>query len=554
MLNRQSKNKNAGKYLASAVLAVSLLVSSGVGEAAGGTINDSSNSIAGASSSVLGNKPLYELHTLAGTGAFSLSNGAKGTFNEPSSIAYDSLKQRWIVADTRNQLLRSVNAKGTETLAGMDLGVDDYYASLGGLNDGEPLQAAFDRPTGLTVGQGGTVYIADTGNHAVRMIDSSGRVKTLAGNGEIGLINGKGAEARFHNPLDVAVTKEGIVYVADTLNHVIRKIDNGTVTTLNAPSTRVAEVFPGVVEVSGDYKDGPLKSAKFNEPSGLALDGKGNLYVSDTGNQTIRYIDFTTQTVTTIAGWKGGSDAIYAADSLYAAGGFADGKAQAAKFHAPRGLSVTSEGGLLIADSLNHVIRYYKNGIVSTVAGIPGESSDADGPAHAAGLNKPTDVVWMNDGTFVVADSGNSKIRIVKPYKLPAGVQTTNGDGGSVKSYQLLLNDTVVSTDAPIQAVNGTLFVPVRVLTEKLGFVVHYNKETVTLSKGNLTYTLQLGKTQVSKGTAGQKQSTLQLGAAPFNQHNRMYVPVRFFAEEIGLDVQWLPEWRVVLLREGIGK
>jgi len=549
MLNRQKKNAGKITYLASAVLAISLLISSGAGEAAGGTPKDSSNSTAAASSSVLENKPLYELHTLAGTGAFSLSNGAKGTFNEPSAIAYDSLKQRWIVADTRNQLLRAMTAKGTETLAGMDLGVDEYYASLGGLNDGEPLQAAFDRPSGLAVGQDGTLYIADTGNHAVRTIDSSRRVTTLAGNGEIGLINGKVSEARFHNPLDVAVTKEGVVYVADTLNHVIRKIENGLVTTLNAPSTRVAEVFPGVVEVSGDYKDGPLKLAKFNEPSGLALDGKGNLYVSDTGNQTIRYIDFTTQTVTTVAGSNRGSEVVYAANSLYAEGGFADGKALAAKFHAPRGLSVTSEGGLLIADSLNHVIRYYKDGMVTTVAGIPGESSDADGPAHAAGLNKPTDVGWMSDGTFVVADSGNSKIRIVQPYKLPASVQKGSSDGGSVKDYQLLLNDNLVPTDAPIQAVNGTLFVPVRVLTEKLGFAVHYNKETVTLSKGGLTYTLQLGKTQVNKGTAAQKQSILQLGAAPFNQHNRMYVPVRFFAEEIGLDVQWLPEWRVVLLR-----
>ena len=116
----------------------------------------------------------------------------------------------------------------------------------------------------------------------------------------MGLKDGKSKDALFHEPQDIAVTKDGILYVADTLNHVIRRISpDGEVTTIGAPSTRAVQIRAGVVALAGDYKNGSLAEARFNEPAGLALDGKGNLYVSDSGNHVIRYIDFGKGTVST---------------------------------------------------------------------------------------------------------------------------------------------------------------------------------------------------------------------------------------------------------------
>ena len=97
--------------------------------------------------------------------------------------------------------------------------------------------------------------------------------------------------------------KGGIIYVSDTLNHIIRKImPDGTTTTITAASKRVVESHPGFVLPAGDYRNGSIQQALFNEPTGLALDEKGNLYVSDSGNQLIRYIDFSTNEVITVAG------------------------------------------------------------------------------------------------------------------------------------------------------------------------------------------------------------------------------------------------------------
>lgn len=147
------------------------------------------------------------------------------------------------------------------------------------------------------------MYVADSANNAVRKVDTNGQVTTLGGNGVPGKKDGKGADASFNHPSDVAVTADGIVYVADSLNHVIRKIaTDGTVSTLNAASTRTILIRPGEASFAGEYQDGSLSEAKFNEPAGLTLDSKGNLYVSDTGNQRVRYIDLQAGTVKTVAG------------------------------------------------------------------------------------------------------------------------------------------------------------------------------------------------------------------------------------------------------------
>ncbi|MCQ6563011.1 NHL domain-containing protein [Paenibacillus mendelii] len=524
------------KLLAASLLAASLALSTmGAASAETGVTKDS----------LLESKPLYEIHTAAGTGEAGFRDGANAAFSEPTSLVYFAKEGTLLTADKRNQRLRSVGAKGTTTMAGLDIGMDDYNSPLGALNDGKLLEAAFNHPAGLAEDGSGALFIADAGNHAVRVIDGSGEVKTLAGNGLIGLKDGAGEEARFNNPLDLAVTKDQVVYVADTLNHVIRKIEGSKVTTLNAPSTRVVEVFPGVVENAGDFKDGPLYQAKFNEPSGLALDAKGNLYVSDTGNQRIRYIDFAKGTVTTVAGGAEDKPVAYGTSETFAGGGYADGSASKAKFNAPRGLALSPDGGLLIADSLNHVIRYLKDGRVTTVAGTPEETGKVDGIASAAQLNTPTDVVWMGDGAYGIADAGNNRVRILKPYTAPAGLSA-----GS--AIHLLYNHQVLESDSAPDAVNGTTFVPVRILTEKLGFKVQYAKGKTVLTKGTVSYILEAGSKAILKKNEGQAGQTIHVEKAPFNKLNRLFLPVRFFAEEIGLDVQWLPEIGAVLLRDKV--
>lgn len=511
-----------------------------------GTFSGSSFAAAGnAEQPSIGNLAMYEVHTLAGSGAFDRIDGssASAAFREPTSLLYSAKTGGYLVADARNQMLRSVTAETTKTAAGLYIGADEFNAPLGSLLDGDGAKASLNLPSALAADASGAVYIADAGNNSIRKLSANGVVSTVAGTGIMGADDGAAASASFYHPLDIAVSKNGVIYVADTLNNVIRQIKDGQVSTLNAPSTRIVEYYPGAIEAVGDYADGPLSQAKFNEPSGLALDARGNLFVSDTGNNRIRYIDFKTNSVTTVAGGVSGEKITYDEGSPYAVSGFEDGAATSAKLHSPRGLAVTPDGGLLIADSLNHAIRYLSNGQVTTVAGTPEEEGVAGGIARYAAFNRPTDVEWIGHGAFAVADSGSNTIRIVAPYAAPAGVKA-NG------SIHLLYNSAELKSDVTPIIQNGVTFVPVRVLTEKLGFKVQYANGQTVLKLGKTSYTVKNGSAQVTKQVEGAASTTVALPNAPFVSNSRQFLPVRFFAEEMGLDVQWLTDLRAVLIRD----
>lgn len=503
---------------------------------------------AGSPRDTIGNlKALYEVHTIAGTGDYRLSSGAPlgSAFRTPSSLLKDNGTDAYLVSDTGNQQLRYITSKATDKAAGLYIGSGDKDDPLGSFVDGPAAEAAFNGPAGLAQDASGNVYVADAGNNAIRRIDAEGKVTTVAGTGVFGDADGAGAKAEFDHPLDVAVTKDGVIYVADTLNHVIRQIKNGAVTTLTAHSDRIVEYSPGSVAAAGDYADGPIGQAKFNEPSGLALDGKGNLYVSDTGNDLIRYIDFKAGKVTTVAGAgaPAGTAGLYGANAVYAEGGFADGAARAAKFHAPRGIDVTADGGVLIADSLNHAIRYLFSGSVTTIAGTPGEEGRVDGLAGSGALlNLPTDVVWLGGGAMAVADSGSGTIRVVEPYRAPAEVKA---DG----TIHLLYGTKLLQSDANPIIKESVTFVPVRVLAEQLGYSVQYENGQTTLRSGTTAYTVRTGSSAIARSSEGNAKQTFNIAGTPFNAGGRLFLPVRFFAEELGLDVQWLPDLRAVLLR-----
>ncbi|NOV00776.1 NHL domain-containing protein [Paenibacillus planticolens] len=484
--------------------------------------------------------------TLAGIGDFEDINGdaLKAGFRAPGSVV-QLPDGSILIADTRNHLIRKVSGGKVSMFAGPELVVTKNSQGFptGGLLDGKASQSFFNEPTGLAVDSKGNVYVADSGNNAIRKVDTNGQVTTLAGNGVPGKKDGKGADASFNHPSDVAVAADGTVYVADSLNHVIRKIAaDGTVSTLNAASTRAVEIRPGKSSFAGEFQDGSLTAAKFNEPSGLALDSKGNLYVSDTGNQLIRYIDLQAGTVKTVAGSPSGES--YGKNELYAGGDYADGEASKAKFDFPKGLTVTSEGGIVIADSLNHAIRYLLNDKVTTIAGTV-QTGETDGVERAAEFYNPNDVLVTAQGNIVVADSSNNKIRKIAPYHLPAdlpsqGIKVVNGE-------------KVISFDAQPEIQNGRTMVPVRAISETFGFEVKYAERSgtkvVQLIKGDTTVELTIDDTGVVRKQAGQADVKQVTDVAPYVKQDRTFVPIRFFAEQIGLDVQWDADTQTAILR-----
>jgi DNA-binding beta-propeller fold protein YncE len=200
-------------------------------------------------------------------------------------------------------------------------------------------------------------------------------------------------QAKFNFPAAIAIDKDDNLYIADTQNHVIRKITpEGTVTTVAGMHGRTG------------LRDGAAGSALFCEPSGIAVDGSGVIYVADTGNHLIRKIDG--GTVTTAAGTF---EAVPRGED-YRPGAYADGSALQARFNFPHGLFYAG-GVLFIADTGNHAVRVLKDGFVCTLAGN-GEAGDEDGAVSTAMMNKPTAVVYSN-GVLYITDSLNNKVKAV---------------------------------------------------------------------------------------------------------------------------------------------
>lgn len=261
------------------------------------------------------------------------------------------------------------------------------YAGTGevGFTDGRAENARFFDPAGLELSDDGTLYIADYGNHSIRAITPGGEVTTMAGNGIPGLRDEIGRDARFNNPIDLEVDNEGTVYVSDFRNHRIRRISSsGNVTTL-----------------SGDdagYRDGEPEIALFYYPAGMVLDNENTLYVSDSGNNSIRafYLDDRVETV--------------AGDGTY---GFVNGYGSEARFRFPFGLDLGKDENLIVSDHSNHRIRHVSSEqFVSNLAGN-GNCGFADGPGEESRLHSPYDVAVDDYGVIYVADYQNHSIRMV---------------------------------------------------------------------------------------------------------------------------------------------
>ena len=334
--------------------------------------------------------------TLAGScGSSGYVDGAVQTarFNNPYGVAV--LPNGDVaVADFLNNRIRIVAHNGTvTTLAGSS----DFYASP--FADGTSETAKFNGPHGVAILANGSIVVADRENHRIRLVAPSGAVTTLAGCESIEYADGVGIAARFRNSTGVAAFTNGNIIAADSLNHRIRLVmPTGAVSTLAGSGTY-------------GWADGPLTTAQFKQPQGLSVFPDGRIVVADTGNNRIRVVT-PDGIVTTLAGSNMG---------------FADGAGASASFHAPRGVAILLNGSIVVADTDNNRIRIVTlDGNVTTLAG--GDSSGfADGATTSARFNYPSGVAILPNGNIVVADTYNSRIRLVTP----DGVVTTLAGGSN---------------------------------------------------------------------------------------------------------------------------
>ncbi len=416
--------------------------------------------------------PSLQVTTIAGTALMRGTTdgvGAAARFNLPKAVVLDDTDENLYILDSNNLSIRKLSladstvstvatfvdvpnglaVDGTDVLVAVDNGITRVDGTTGamtpftggslpGFRDGALTDARFHAPAGIISDGAGSFYVADTDNYAVRKITTAdGQVATLAGTSPVGSADGVGPAARFNGPWSLAADGAGTLYVADTNNQLIRKIDlaSGAVTTL-----------AGAAGMSGTT-DGPLASARFTSPSGLALDGAGALYVADRDDRSIRKIDLAAGTVSTLALAQGtGFSYLSSPESLALVGkklyvtdsgnhvvvaielatttatvlagtsgtpGFADATGAKARFYSPSGLVSDGADHLYVADVLNNRVRAIQisTGAVTTLAGSNLGSDDGTGPA--ARFYYPTHLAIDGAGDLYVSDSLNYEVRHV---------------------------------------------------------------------------------------------------------------------------------------------
>ncbi len=434
---------------------------------------------------------------LAGTSGTADGPAVEARFNLPAAVGFDAEGRLW-VADEGNHAIRRVSADGTvATIAGLpgtpgtldglgdtarfrfpsgilaigggevlvadsgnhtirrlsrDGAVTTIAGSPGvrGTASGTGAAARFSYPTGLTADASGNVYIADASNDCIRRLTPAGAVSTFAGSPDVrGSANGTGTTARFYSPFGVAYAPDGNLYVADTLNHTIRRI---------TPSQAVSNhAGPG-----GGFGNinGTGSAARFNYPQNLAIDEDGILYVADWRNNAVRRITPGGAVTTALSAPSphgiavgGGVLAVsnrsthviravildspgFVDIGLAGQSGATDGPYASVLFNQPHGLAIDDRGRLLIADTGNHSIRFmYSDGEglrVITLAGLSGSSGSANGIFTDARFNLPRGLTVDHGANIYVADSGNHTIRKITPQLAVTTVAGSAGNPGAV--------------------------------------------------------------------------------------------------------------------------
>src|SRR5688572_6397774 len=288
-----------------------------------------------------------------------------------------------------------------------------------GSRDGNGSEARFHNPVAVAVDAAGNLFVADRENAVIRKITPAGVVSTFAGlAGSIGSNDGPGSAARFNVPAGVAVDATGNVYVTDEAAHTVRKI---------TPAGLVS-TFAGLANTAGS-SDGAAGAARFLLPNGIAVDADGNVYVSDTGNSTVRKITAAGE-VSTLAGSPGLS-------------GDVNGTGANARFNTIAGIAVDGARNVYVVDRVSHVVRKITPaGAVTTLAGLAGNAGNANGSGTTARFNDPIGITADAAGNLHVADSVNEMIRHIAPdgaVTVFAGSQlagNANGTGPTVRFFR----------------------------------------------------------------------------------------------------------------------
>ena len=342
----------------------------------------------------------------------------------PSAIVFDAAGNLYI-AETANHDIRKVDTLGQiSTIAGT--GMQGFSGDAG-----PAISATLDSPQGLALDSANNLYIADTHNHRIRKLNlAAGVITTIAGTGMPGFSgdNALATSAQLSLPIALALDSESNLYVADTGNHRIRRIDaaTGTITTIAGTGTQ---------GFSGDA--GPATTAAIDSPSGLAFDAANNLYLADTHNHRIRRIDATTGIITTIAGT--GAPA-FSGDTV---------AATAATLALPHGITIDASGNLYLADTANHRIRRIDatTGTITTVAGNGTQGFFGDnGAAIDAQLDSPRNPTISPFSLLTFSDTSNQRIRQLTAAPTPSTtIQTIAGLGLSTPGALTLTAPSVIA-------------------------------------------------------------------------------------------------------------
>ncbi|HWD20016.1 MAG TPA: hypothetical protein VHB20_12130 [Verrucomicrobiae bacterium] len=390
-----------------------------------------------------------------GTNGFSGDGGpaTNAELNYPASVAVDGAGNLFI-ADFYNNRVRKVAANGViSTVAGN--GTNGFSG-----DDGPATNAELNYPASVALDGAGNLFFADYGNGRIREVGTNGIITTVAGNGTNGFFGdgGPATNAALNYPLGVVVDGSGNLFIADSQNNLVRKVEtNGVITTVAGNGA------------PGYWGDGGLaQHASLQIPTGVAVDGAGNLYIADNYNQRIREVG-TNGIIMTVAG-NGAYNFSHGCPECGPGTFSGDGWAATnAGLNAPSGVATDGSGNLLIADLLNDRIRQVTpDGIITTLvgdgprhpdasypsagfAGFGYYSGDGDSAANAA-LNAPSNLAVDTLGDLFIADFGNQRIREVTTHNAPS-LELNNLGASQSGSYDVIITSPFGSVTSSVVSI-----------------------------------------------------------------------------------------------------
>lgn len=375
------------------------------------------------------------IFTLAGTGdaGFTGDGGftKSASFNKPKGLALDPSNSLLFIADTENQRIRQI-----------DLGMSLITSVAGNgsagfnFNQGSALSASLNFPNSVATDILGNLYIADTLNFRIRKVNTqTGTISTVVGNGTRGF-QGDGAlaiNASLQLAMSVAIDGNGNLFIADAeTNYRIRKVD---------AVTNIITSIAGIGSRSSGGDGSLAFQANLSNVTAIAIDSQGNIFIADPDNYRIRRIDKNTNLIATVAGFGVPG---YNGDNISATNASLDN---------PTSVAIDLQGNFFIADRGNNRIRRVDRvtGIITTVAGngVAGFSGDGD-LATKASLNQPTGIVFDSQGNFFIADRRNNRIRRVDVNGI---ITTVAGNGGALFS-----GDNAQATTAGLNSPSSVAF------------------------------------------------------------------------------------------------